>query len=257
MLDQIVAHVRAGLPALRARAGSVMEAAAAAPPARDFEAALSRPGLSVIAEIKRASPSRGLLNAGLDPAAQARRYEAGGAAAISVLTEPKYFHGTAADLRAAKAAVRVPILRKDFTIDPLQIWEARAMGADAVLLIVAVLSPDDVHDLLGVAQAAGLTAVVEAHSIEEAETAVASGARVVGVNNRDLTSFEVSLETAEKVAPLLSDVPVAVAESGIFTADDAARMRAAGYDAVLVGESLVRSGDPASAIEMLRQAGRP
>ena len=162
-----------------------------------------------------------------------------------------------ADLRAAKAAVRIPILRKDFTIDPLQIWEARAMGADAVLLIVAVLSPDDVHDLLGVAQAAGLTAVVEAHSIEEAETAVASGARVVGVNNRDLTSFEVSLETAEKVAPLLSDVPVAVAESGIFTADDAARMRAAGYDAVLVGESLVRSGDPASAIEMLRQAGRP
>jgi len=252
MLDRIVADVRAKLPALQARADEVRAAALNMAPARDFEAALAADGLAVISEIKRASPSRGVLNPDLMPAAQAVRYEEGGAAAISVLTEPKYFRGSEADLRAVKAAIDLPVLRKDFTLDGIQIWEARAMGADAILLIVAILTPDELRNFLDIAGQAGLAALVEAHTEAEAITAIEAGARIVGVNNRDLTTFDVSLATAEMIAPMLNGVAIRVAESGIFTSDDATRMRVAGYDAVLVGESLVRSGDPARAIRELR-----
>ena len=258
MLDQIVADTRASLPALRARAESIRALAADQPPARDFESALSGSGLSVIAEIKRASPSRGVLNAELDPVERARAYERGGAAAISVLTEPRYFHGSEADLRAVRGAVDIPVLRKDFTVDELQIWEARAMGADAVLLIVAVLSPEEIARFLEVAHEAGIAALVEAHSEVEADIARASGARIIGVNNRDLTTFDVDLATADRIAPRLQGVPVKVAESGIFEREDAARMQAAGYDALLVGESLIRSSDPAAGIsELIGVEGTP
>jgi indole-3-glycerol phosphate synthase len=253
MLDKIVADTRDRLPRLAARADEIRAAAAARPPARDFEGALAAHGLSVIAEIKRASPSRGVLNADLDPEVRAQAYERGGAAAISVLTEPNHFLGSEADLRAVRVAVQIPVLRKDFTIDELQIWEARAMGADAVLLIVAVLTPGELGRFLDVAAEAGVAALVEAHSEPEAEIALRSGARIIGINNRDLTTFDVDLATAEKIAPMLADVPVTVAESGIFRREDAARMQAAGYDALLVGESLVRAEDPAAGIAELTQ----
>ncbi len=251
MLDQIISDVRAGLPGLHDRAAEVMAAAATMPPARGFAAALAAPGLAIIAEIKRASPSRGVLDADLDPAARAGSYEEGGAAAVSVLTEPRYFHGGPADLAVVRESVAVPVLRKDFTVDELQIWEARAMGADAVLLIVAALSAAEVRRFLEVAAAAGLAALVEVHNEAEAEIALAAGATIVGVNNRDLTTFDVDLATAEKIGPILRDASITVAESGIFTRDDARRMEAAGYDAILVGESLVTSGDPARAIRAL------
>jgi indole-3-glycerol phosphate synthase len=254
MLDRIVADVRRTLPDLHRREVEIRAAAETAAPARDFRRALATDGLSVIAEIKRASPSRGMLNEHLDPAGQAMAYEDGGAAAISVLTEPRYFMGSPADLRAVKAAVGLPVLRKDFTVDAVQIWEARAMGADAILLIVAVLDPIQLRELLAVADEAGVAALVEVHSADEAEEAIDAGAEIMGVNNRDLTTFEVDIATAEAIAPLIAEAPIRVAESGIHGPDDAARMRAAGYHALLVGESLVRSEHPASAIQALRTA---
>lgn len=219
-----------------------------APPVRDVAGGLLTPGLSVIAEVKRRSPSRGDLDPELDPAGQARRYAAGGAAAVSVLTEPEFFSGSDADLAAVRAAVPIPVLRKDFTLDPRQIWEARAIGADAVLLIVAALADDELRRLHDAAGEAGLAALVEVHDEAETERALACGAAIVGVNNRNLSTFEVDLATAERLAPMLAGVPIRVAESGIFTEDDAGRMAAAGYHAALVGESLVRAADPAGLI---------
>lgn len=257
MLHEIVDDVRARLPVLLAQEGELRRAADAQGPARDFEGALVAPGLSVIAEVKRASPSRGLIDAALDPAVQARRYEEGAAAAISVLTEPDHFRGTPDDLVAARGAVSVPVLRKDFTLHPVHVWEARAIGADAILLIVAVLDDPTLQDLLSVAQEAGLAALVEVHDEAEVERAVAAGASTIGVNNRDLATFEVDLGTAERLATLLPDTAVKVAESGIHGSADARRAIDAGYDAVLVGEHLVRSGDPAEAIRRLRAGADP
>lgn len=228
--------------------------AADAPPARDMAGALMADGLSVIAEVKRRSPSRGDLDPDLDPARQAGRYADGGAAAVSVLTEPFFFSGSDADLAAVRATVSVPVLRKDFTLDPRQVWEARAIGADAVLLIVAALDDDTFRRLHETAGEAGLAALVEVHDEAEAERAVAAGARIVGVNNRDLATFQVDLGTSERIAPMLSDIPVRVGESGVSTPADAARMAAAGYHAVLVGEALVRSDDPAALIRALAAA---
>ncbi len=222
------------------------------PPPPDFRAALSAPGLSVIAEVKRRSPSRGSLAADLDPVLQSKRYAEGGASAISVLTEPSHFGGSNADLEAVRNSVSVPTLRKDFTLDPVQIWEAKAIGAGAVLLIVAILDDDTLAALHAEASLAGLAALVEVHSEEEAERALAIGAEIIGVNNRDLSTFETDLATAERIAPLIAGVAVKVGESGIHTAPDARRMAAAGYDAVLVGESLVRSQDPSALIRQLR-----
>ena len=252
MLDNIIDSVRGRLPDLKARQAEVRDEAERMPPARDFAGALAAPGMSIIAEFKRASPSKGVINAGMKPAERVAAFEAGGASAVSVLTEPDHFMGGAEDLRAARAAMSLPVLRKDFTLDTAHIWEARAMGADAVLLIVAILDDLLLARLLATAVEAGLTALVEVHSREEAARALDAGATVVGVNNRDLRTFRVDLATAEQISPLLDGVEVRVAESGVKGPGDAARLRAAGYDALLVGEYLSRSADPAEAISGLR-----
>jgi indole-3-glycerol phosphate synthase len=180
----------------------------------------------------------------------------GGAAAISVLTEPDFFDGSLDDLVAVRRRVEVPVLRKDFVLDAAQIWEARAAMADAVLLIVAVLSDDQLAELRGVATEAGLAALVEAHALEEVQRAIDAGAEIVGVNNRDLATFVTDLATAEAAATHLDTVAVSVAESGVSSPEGAARMAAAGYDAILVGEAAVRSADPAAFIDSLRSRGR-
>ncbi len=252
MLERIVADTRGRLERLRPMAADIEARAADMPPPSDFRAALGAPGLSVIAEVKRRSPSRGDLAADLDPALQSKRYVDGGAAAISVLTEPDHFGGSNADLEAVRSAVDVPILRKDFTLDPVQIWEAKAIGASAVLLIVAILDDQTLEMLHDTAIDAGLAALVEVHSESEAERALQVGAEIVGVNNRDLTTFETDLATAERIAPMLSSVSLTVGESGIGSRADAERMAVAGYDAVLVGESLVRAPDPAALLRELR-----
>ncbi|MCP4965126.1 MAG: indole-3-glycerol phosphate synthase TrpC [bacterium] len=222
------------------------------PERRAFAASLARPGLQVIAEIKRRSPSAGDLNMGIDPIAQALSYERGGAAAISVLTEPEYFGGSLDDLRRVREAVSLPVLRKDFIIDPQQVAESRAAGADALLLIVAGLDLGLLKELMEECRAAGIEALVEAHDEEEAAIAAAVGAKVIGVNNRDLSTFHTDLAVAERVAPLLPQDRTLVGESGVSTPAGAARMATAGYDAILVGEALVTAEDPAALIAALR-----
>lgn len=236
-----VAERRAALPdaELEARSRDV-------PPPRDLFAALSPRGgpLQVIAEVKRASPSAGAIAAGLDAPAQARRYAAAGAAAVSVLTDGPGFGGSLADLVAVRAAVEVPLLRKDFVLDRYQLLEARAAGADAALLIVAALSGDALGRLLDGCAGLGLSALVEVHDDREAEVALAAGARIVGVNNRDLRTFAVDLATSERILPALPDGVRGVAESGVRTPEDARRLRRAGAANLLVGEALVRAADP-------------
>lgn len=252
MLEVILESVRRRLPDVVARQRALMAEAAAREPARDFIGALSGPGLDVIAEIKRRSPSAGTIASGLDPVAQAREYAAGGAAALSVLTENEFFGGSLEDLAAARDATELPVLRKDFVVHPAQIWESRAAGADAVLLITAALANDALAGLLSVASDAGIAALVEVHDEQEAAVALAAGARLVGVNNRDLTTFATDLSVAEAVRPSLAGAEVTVAESGVASTEAAARMAAAGYDAILVGEAAVRAGDPAQFVAGLR-----
>jgi indole-3-glycerol phosphate synthase len=253
MLDDIVASVRKRLPDVVVRRRELEEAAAGAPAVRPFAAALAGPGLSVIAEVKRRSPSVGDIAPGLDPSRLASDYAAGGAAALSVLTEPDHFGGSTDDLVAARSAAGLPALRKDFVLDPAQVWEARAVGADAVLLIVALLEDAALSGLLAVATETGMDALVEVHTAEEAKRADAAGAGLIGVNNRDLTDFTVDLATAERLRPLLPDA-VTVAESGVSSPDTARRMVDAGYDAILVGEAAVRSRSPREFIAGLRGA---
>ena len=221
----------------------------AAPP-RAFEAALSLRGgpARIIAEVKRASPSAGAIRAGLDAPAQARAYAAAGAAAVSVLTDGPGFGGSLADLAAVRAAVEVPLLRKDFVVDRYQLLEARASGADAALLIVAALDPGTLERLLAAAAELGLAALVEVHDEAEVETALAAGARIVGVNNRNLRTFAVDLAVSERLLPLLPDRVRGVAESGVRTAEDARRLRRAGAANLLVGEALVRAADPGALV---------
>jgi indole-3-glycerol phosphate synthase len=222
-------------------------------PARGFRAALqAASGLAVIAEIKRRSPSKGDLNVGLDPADVAMTYEDGGASCLSVLTDREFFGGSPGDLKAANAVTRLPVLRKDFTVAPHDVCDARLMGADCVLLIAAALSDADLrrfHDLAG---EVGLDALVEVHDEPELERAMATGATLVGVNQRDLVTFEVDAARAERMAAAIPDGVVKVAESGVRDADDARRLRDAGYDAILVGETLVTSPDPARTIQLLK-----
>jgi indole-3-glycerol phosphate synthase len=225
------------------------------PPARPFRAALGGRGTAVIAEVKRRSPAKGALREDLDPAALAAAYARGGAAAVSVLTEPLHFAGSPEDLRAARAAVALPVLRKDFVTVPYQVWEARAWEADAVLLIVAALSPALLDDLLAEAAAAGLEALVEVHSEEEASAAAGAGAGLVGVNARDLATLQVDQGRLARVAHALPPGATVVAESGIGSRADVQAAAAAGAHAVLVGESLVRSDDPATTLAAL--LGRP
>lgn len=221
---------------------------------RGFRAALSARTPAIIAEIKKASPSKGVLSADFDPARIAAMYERGGASALSVLTDESFFQGSLADLQAARASVSLPVLRKDFTISPAQILQAAAHGADAILLIAAILSERELRDFRETAARYGMDALVEAHNEREVESALASGAEIVGVNNRDLTTFEVTLETSLRLAELMPDGVLRVSESGIHTPQDIARLRAAGYSAFLVGERLMKADDPAAALRQLAAA---
>jgi len=193
--------------------------------------------------VKKASPSRGVIAASFDPVGLATTYARHGAAAISVLTDEKYFQGSLALLEAVRAAVAVPLLRKDFTLDEYQLWEARAAGADAILLIASILDRRALGDLQAAAKGLGLAALVEVHTAEELDVAVSSGADIVGINNRDLRTFETRIETTLALLPLIPPGPIAVSESGFFHAEEVRRVVAAGAHAVLVGEGLVRAAD--------------
>jgi indole-3-glycerol phosphate synthase len=261
VLDEILATKRDEVTMLhRPEVRDLLRAGAlAAPPARDFAGAL-RPAsgtVGVVAEIKRRSPSKGELAPDLDPALTAKAYAAGGAACLSVLTDQPWFGGTVDDLHAARAACELPILRKDFTIDEVQIYETRAIGADALLLIVAAL-PDDalLRDLHELATGLGLAVLVETHDDAELERALAIGARIVGVNARHLGTFAEDLTIGERLAARVPPDVVAIAESAIRSVDDASRMAAAGFDAVLVGEMLVRAADATASVRELAAVTR-
>ncbi|SDS23729.1 indole-3-glycerol phosphate synthase [Nocardioides scoriae] len=256
VLDDIVAGVREDLAARQAQVGEsqLLEAAAVLPPALDPLPAFRAPGLSVIAEVKRSSPSKGHLAPIPDPAALAAAYAAGGADAISVLTEQRRFGGSLDDLRQVRAAVSTPLLRKDFVVTGYQLLEARAAGADLVLLIVAALDDALLHDLHQQAGELGLTVLTEVHDEAETERALAVGARLVGVNARNLKTLEVHPEVFGRLAGLLPDDVVTVAESGVTGPDDAARYAAEGAQVILVGEALVKDGDPRGAVAAMRAA---
>jgi indole-3-glycerol phosphate synthase len=212
--------------------------------------------MAVISEIKRRSPSKGDLDPDLDPAQVATDYETGGAACLSVLTDQEFFGGSAGDLAAARSACALPVLRKDFTVGPLDICDARSMGADAVLLIVAALSDGQLVSFLELARRCSLTALVEVHDEQELARALGAGAEVIGVNQRDLRTFDVDRRRALALGESLPDQVVAVAESGIRNAEDVARLASVGYRAVLVGETLVRSADRQAAVGELLGSGR-
>jgi indole-3-glycerol phosphate synthase len=247
--------------ARRARPLAELEArAAAAPPARGLTDALRRPSgqpVRAIAEIKRASPSAGAIRPDADPAGVAREYAASGAAAISVLTDEAFFDGRLAFVPAVAAAVSVPVLRKDFLIDPYQVIESRANAADAVLLIVSALASTQLAELLAETLRWGMDALVEVHDLEEAEQAAALGAELVGVNHRDLGSFSLDMELTARIAPILPAGTVVVAESGIQEAGDVRRLGRAGAHAVLVGERLMRAASPGAALAELMAPEAP
>lgn len=257
ILAEIIAHKRAEVAELDS-AGYFRGLRGLPPPGpvRDFAAALRGPRGTVrlIAEIKRASPSKGILRADLDPAAQARVYAANGAAAISVLTERRYFRGDPADLRAVRTAVDLPVLRKDFIVTAEQVRESRAIGADAILLIVAALGDGDLRELLRLAGELGLHTLVEVHTEEEMERALTAGAEIIGINNRDLRTFRVDLDTTRRLAAMVPPECTLVAESGIFTAGDVRQVGLWGAHAVLVGEALVREADAAAKVRELAGA---
>ncbi len=216
------------------------------------QAIVEAEGLAVIGEVKRRSPSKGLLKEGLDPASLAKQYEAGGATCLSVLTDHEFFGGSAKDLAAARSATSLPVIRKDFTVCALDIVDARRMGADAILLIVAALDDHELGDFHRLACDLGLDALVETHDEAEVERALAVGATLIGVNQRDLVTFEVETDRAVRVGASLPAGVIRVAESGVGGPQDAKRLFDAGYDAVLVGESLVKSGDPTQAVREMR-----
>ena len=233
-----------------------IELASAAPPPRDFLAALRGTGQPVIiAEVKRASPSRGAIQEGAEPAQVASAYAGAGAAAISVLTDARFFLGSPEHLAQVKHAVALPILRKDFLFDEYQIYRSRALGADAILLISRILPPKDLRMLIGVTRSLHMEALVEAHSDADLDKALECGASVVGVNNRDLDTLAVSIETSLRLASRLPSTVVRVSESGIESRADIDRLRAVGYEAFLVGEILMRSNDPGGALRQLLETG--
>jgi indole-3-glycerol phosphate synthase len=254
-LDRIVAAHRRAAEADDRPLDELVAAVQRQPPARPFrQAIVDDPGLSVIAEVKRRSPSKGDLASDLVPADLAKSYEAGGATCLSVLTDEDFFGGSAADLAEARAACHLPVLRKDFTVSPRDVCDARLMGADAVLLIVAALHDHELRQFRSLAADLGLAALVEVHDEAELERALSAGADVIGVNQRDLVTFEVDRERAVRVADAIPVGVVKVAESGIKGAEDAIRLEHAGYDAVLVGESFVTAPDPEAAVQdMMRR----
>jgi indole-3-glycerol phosphate synthase len=225
-----------------------------APPVRDFAAALTANRLNVIAELKKASPSRGVIRENFAPAQLAAELADAGAAALSVLTEEDFFAGSLAFLKEARAATSVPILRKDFIFDPWQVWEARAAGADSFLLIVAILNQDTLLELIGLGREIGMEPLVEVHTREELGRASEAGARIVGVNARDLTTFEVSLDRALQLAGEIPEECVAVAESGIHSNEDLVRLSRAGFDAFLIGEYLMKQLHPGEALRQILAA---
>jgi indole-3-glycerol phosphate synthase len=255
LLDEILEHKSGELRERQTRVplGLLQERAAEQPPARSMARALVGGGVRVIAEVKRRSPSKGLLAAELDPARTAGTYAAYGAAAISVLTDEKFFAGSLEDLEAVRRAVDLPVLRKDFVLSGYQVVEARAHGADAVLLIVAALDPDSLSDLLQEARLLGMDALVEVHTEEEMEAALDCGAPLIGVNNRDLRTFVTDLETTRRLAPMVPDGHVLVSESGIHSREQVEELGRLGVHAVLVGEALVSAP---SAGEKLRELVR-
>ena len=258
LLDAIVAATRRRVEDARVHLGAaaLARAAAAAAPPRGFRAALAAAGVRVIAECKRRSPSRGVLRTAYHPAAIARAYDSAGAAAISVLTEPTFFDGALDHLRAVRDAVDLPILRKDFVVDAYQLLEARAAGADAVLLIVAALDDGALADLGGAAGDLGLDVLVEVHDERELDRALAAGATIVGVNNRNLRTLAVDVEASFRLAARMPAGVVAVAESGLRTGEDVRRLREVGYQAFLIGERFMSAADPGAALAGLLEDAR-
>ncbi len=254
-LDNILAAHRAAAALDERPLDELVERAVALPPARGFRAALERDGaerLAVISEIKRRSPSKGDLNIGLDPAVLAAVYEHAGASCLSVLTDVEFFGGSEADLQAARGATGLPAIRKDFTVSERDVCDARLMGADCVLLIAAALAPVELLRFHRLAIEIGLDVLVEVHDEVELDVAMAAGATLVGVNQRDLVTFQVDHERAVRVAGVMPAGVVRVAESGVRHAADATSLRAAGYHAILVGETLVTASDPAETLRSLR-----
>ncbi|MGH9770764.1 MAG: indole-3-glycerol phosphate synthase TrpC [Candidatus Acidiferrales bacterium] len=257
ILDQIVdarresiAHRKRVLPEV-----ALKIAVEKAEPPRDFAGALTHSEYNIIAELKKASPSRGIIRPGYVPADLAPLLERAGAAALSVLTEEEFFLGSLADLKAARKTTHIPVLRKDFIVDPWQVWEARAAGADTFLLIAAILSDDSLRKLLELGHALKMEPLIEVHSREELDRVIAAGARIIGVNNRDLRDFRVRLEVSLELIESIPDSCIAVSESGLHSHDDLVRLRSAGFDAFLIGEFLMKAADPAEPLRSLLGSG--
>ena len=255
VLDSIIEGVREDLAARRGSMGALHERIDAQAPALDAHSFLSRDEMNVIAEVKRSSPSKGNLAPISDPAALAEKYQEAGAAAVSVLTEQRRFGGSLADLDAVRSRIEIPVLRKDFMVDEYQFLEARAHGADIVLLIVAALSKSQLKDFYDLATELGMASLVEVHTQSELESAMDISSRIVGVNSRNLKTLEVSASVFEELIPTIPSSVIRVAESGISTRADVAQAQKAGATAILVGESLVKSGDPISAMRELLGRG--
>ena len=251
VLDSIIEGVREDLAARRGSMGALHERIDAQAPALDAHSFLSRNEMNVIAEVKRSSPSKGNLAPITDPAAFAEKYQEAGAAAVSVLTEQRRFGGSLADLDAVRSRIEIPVLRKDFMVDEYQFLEARAHGADIVLLIVAALSKSQLKDFYDLATELGMASLIEVHTQSELESAMDISPRIVGVNSRNLKTLEVSASVFEELIPAIPSTVIRVAESGISTRADVAQAQKAGATAILVGESLVKSGDPISAMREL------
>ena len=258
ILDEIMRYHREQLPKIMRQVplANLRALTSVTPKPLDFYAALQRPGVSLIAECKKASPSKGLMVPNYDAAQLASDYAKAGASAISVLTDGRHFQGSLADLRDAKEAVRIPVLRKDFIFDPYQVYEARAAGADAILLIVSVLGDNDLRSLLKLTHELGMNALIEVHTEAELERALAVQPRIIGVNNRNLQTFEVDFENTARLRQRIPADIVVVGESGVKTAVDVQTLAEIGVDAILVGETLVTSKDPFKTAKMLVQAGR-
>lgn len=259
ILDEIMAHHREQLPKTMQRVPleDLRAMTAVAPPPRDFEAAVRAPGVGLIAECKKASPSKGLLVNQYDPVRLARLYEKAGARAISVLTDTRHFQGTLEHLRDVREAVRLPVLRKDFIFHPYQVYEARVAGADAILLIAAVLGDTDLNQLMALARKLGMAALVEVHSKAELARVLPLSPTIIGVNNRDLQTFEVDFGNTARLRALIPADIAVVGESGLKTPDDVRAMRAASVNAMLVGEALVRGKDVLAAARAFVAAGQP
>ena len=253
ILDRILEAKRAEITAAKARTpvADIERKAKAAGAPRDFAGALRARHPAVIAEIKKASPSRGVLREEFDPAAIAASYERAGAACLSVLTDERFFQGAAAHLIAAREACSLPVLRKDFVIEPYQVWESRAMGADCILLIAACLGKDEMRQLESLAHQLAMAVLVEVHDGAQLEAALTLATPLIGINNRDLKSFETRLETTLELLPRVPRNRIVITESGILSSDDASRMRNAGVRTFLVGEAFMRAADPGAALRSL------